>query len=226
MNILRHWLSSTLEWHIQKVMHVMYHQNVPIHHNAMSHFGLKYLNDDLNFRMVTGSNFFGWGLLSDSLIKECVLLTVSFQHLQFSKMPQMPLCCGDSYSLSPTTFGHGSLPVSPQQSKHKLVSSAASVSTQNILTSSGLLLFGEANINNRLVCIYIVCIAFFKAQVRAQSQAVSHVFRRYFIFHSADTVTIERFKATITWSFKSFSYFSLQLHPQQQLNGESIHAYI
>lgn len=88
----------------------------------------------------------------------------------------MPLCCGDSYSLSPTTFGHGSLPVSPQQSKHKLVSSAASVSTQNILTSSGLLLFGEANINNRLVCIYIVCIAFFKAQVRAQSQAVSRVF--------------------------------------------------
>lgn len=59
-----------------------------------------------------------------------VTAVVSFQHLQFSNMPRLPLCCGESHSLCPVAFGHGPLHVSPLQSKHQLVSSAASVSTQ------------------------------------------------------------------------------------------------
>lgn len=71
-------------------------------------------------------------------------------------MPQLPLYRWESYSLSPVTFSHGSLPVSPQQSKHKLVSSAASVSTQSILTSTGLLLPGEADISNLPVRVAVL----------------------------------------------------------------------
>lgn len=94
-------------------------------------------------------------LCSSLCVCECPVFVftfiVSFQHLQFFKLPQLPLCCGESYSLSPTTFGHASLLISPPQSKHKLVSSPASVSTQSTLTSPGLLLSGEANVNNCMV---------------------------------------------------------------------------
>lgn len=54
-----------------------------------------------------------------------ITAVVSSQHLQFSEVSQLRLCCGESHSLSPAAFGHGSLHLSPQQSKHQLVSWAA-----------------------------------------------------------------------------------------------------
>ena len=145
-------------------------------------------------------------------------------------MWRLPLCCGEGNSFSPVAFGHGALHVSPLQSKHQLVSSAAAVSTH----------------------AYWLLVYRFTAAWRGRDKQVPYKHRPlhellflnlrlkiknsqfswFRVHYITDWFTLW---IVLVWTdFRlhhwilqnSLFLFSLQLHPQPQLSGESIHTII